>query len=204
MKLPELQFSQPVLSTALGAALLTLNSCSSGPPVAKTTAITYQEGVPGGTLVEHYTITATVAGLDASHSHVTLVASDGSRNTFAADPSFRKLDQLRVGDAVQAGVTRELVLFLRKNSPPPNVEPSAAMAPAGEGDKAGVMTADTLHRSAKVGAVDTKRREVVLQFADGSSKTFPVRKDVDLRQVSPGDEVVIRTTSTVVLMPEEP
>jgi len=195
---------QPVVPAVLWAALLTFTSCSSAPKVEKNTAVAYQEGVPGGTLVERYTITATVAALDLSRRNVTLVAPDGSRNTFVADPDFRNFDQLRVGDPVQAKVTRELVVFLRKDRTPPNAEQSAATAPALERDKPGVLRADTLQRSAKVGTIDTKRREAVLHFADGTSKTFPVRKDVDLRQVAPGDEVVIRTTSAVVLTPGKP
>ena len=194
----KLNLLQLLLSATLGAAVLSLVSCSSTPKVEKTTAMAYEEGVPGGTLVEKYTVKTIVAGLEPWHRKVTVVAPDGSRNTFAASADFKDFDRLQIGDPVQAAVTRQLVIFLSKDAPRHNA------ATAAENPSPGVLRADTLQRTAKVGTVNTKRRQVVLLFEDGTSKAFLVRKDVDLRQVKPGDEVIIRTTSSVVLSRVKP
>ena len=186
------------------AALLTFTSCATSPKVEKVTTTAYREGVPGGTLVETYKITATVTAVDAGTRKVTLVAPDGSRNTFTAGSHYRNFDQLRVGDAVQATVTRELVVLPGQNGVPPNDDHSAALPVVPAGEPSGVLKADTVQRSAKVGAIDQKGRQVTLQFQDGTSKTFPVRKDVDMKRMKVGEDVVIRTTSAVVLSQEKP
>jgi hypothetical protein len=182
----------------LPAVLLTFTSCSSAPKVEKTTTTAYRQSVPGGTLVETYKITALVKAIDPADRKVTLVASDGSANTFTAGPKNRAFDQLRAGEQVQAAVTRELVVFLRKDGAPltDNTLLSTAV-------NSGALKSDTVQLIAQVGIVDRKRRQVALQFPDGTSKSFTTRKDVDLQRVQSGEEVVIRTTSAVVLTLEK-
>jgi hypothetical protein len=186
----------------LSAVLLAFVSCSSQPRVEKTSTFNYREGVAGGRLVETYQLTATVIGADAANRKVTLVASDGSRNTFTAEPGFTGFDQLRVGDPVHATVTRQLVVFLRKDGLPLSDGATGALAP--EGAQSAVLRADTVQRVAKVTAIDRKRRQATIELPDGTAKTFAIRKDVDLQWAKPGEEVVIRTTSAVVLDPEKP
>ncbi|MCX6926543.1 MAG: hypothetical protein NT154_25540 [Verrucomicrobia bacterium] len=186
------------------AALVIFSSCSSTHKVEMTSVATYQEGEPGGTVVETYKITTEVTSIDAGSRKVTLVAPDGSKNTFTAGPNFRGFDQLKVGDEVQATVTRQLVVLLGQNGVPPSDDHAAALPVVPAGELAGVLRADTKQRNAKIGAVDPKERQVTLQFPDGTSKAFPARKDVDMKRMKVGDDVVIRTTSAVVLTPEKP
>lgn len=186
----------------LPAVLLVLTSCASGPKVEKVTTAAYQQGVPGGTLVETYKITLTVAEIEAASRKVTLEAPDGSRNTFTALPSDRTFDQLKVGEQVQATVTRQLVLILRKSGVALNSAPMIAAGLAPEIAGSDVLKSDTVQRVAKVSAIDRKRRQATLDFLDGTSQRFNVRKDVNLELVQPGDQVVIRTTSAVVLAVE--
>ena len=164
----------------------------------------YREGMPGGTLVETYKITATVASVDAGSRKVALVAPDGSRNTFTAGPEYRHFDQLRVGDEVQAMVTRQLTVWLGQNGVPPGDDHAVGLPVVPAGEPSGVLKADTVQRSAKVGAIDRKERQATLQFPDGTSKTFSVRKDVDINRIKVGEDVVIRTSSAVVLSQEQP
>src|SRR5690349_13021703 len=102
----------------LPSALLLLTSCSSTPEVQKATTTDYRKGLPGGTLVETYKVTLTVANLDAASHKVTFVAPDGSRNTFTAGAGDRSFHKLKAGDQVQATVIRQLVVFLRKDGAP--------------------------------------------------------------------------------------
>ena len=185
----------------LPAALLFLISCSSTPTVEKTTKVAYKEGVPGGVLVETYQTAAKVAAVDAANKKVTLLAPDGSKNTFKAGPKGIDFDHLRVGDTVKAFVTRQLVVYLNKDGPPPINGETALPSRA---DHPGVLKSDTVQRGAKVGAIDLRHRHVTLQFPDGTSATFEIRKDVDLSKVKLGEDVVIRSTSAVTLAPGKP
>ena len=187
----------------LPAALLILTSCASSPKVQKVSTTAYHEGEPGGTLVETYKITVNVAEIDPASRKVTLVAADGTRDSFTALPSDRTFDQLKVGDQVQATVTRQLVVFLRRNGAALNSAPmiAAGLAPAIAGPD--VLTSGTVQRVAKVGVVDRKHHQATLDFMDGTSQRFNVRRDVNLEQMHPGEQVIIRTTAAVVLTLEK-
>ena len=145
-----------------------------------------------------------MAAIDPTSRTLTLVASDNSRNTFKAGPDFKEFDNLKVGDQVQAAVARELVIFLRQHGPPPEADTTAAKELIKDGDHSGVLKADTVEKTAKVTAIDRNRGEATLQFADGTTRVVTVRNDVNLWQFQPGEEVVIRTRSAVVLNVEKP
>jgi hypothetical protein len=195
------------VTALLPAALLTFSSCSSTPKTAQvkeTTVVAMQKGVPGGVTVETYKSNATVTGVDAGARTVTVVCPDGATATFKAGPEVINFDQIHVGDQVNATLTKELVVFLRKPGEPAVDGEAAAIALAPQGAKPGVVMANTMEVTAKVGAIDLKRHEVMLLFPDGTAKTVPVRPDVDLTKAKLGEEVVIRTTKAVALMVEKP
>src|SRR5262249_46665939 len=92
-------FLLPVVSSAI----LALASCSPttyGPIDDKAHDATYEPGVPGGTVVETYDLTATVTEVDASTRKVTLVAKNGKKATVKCGPEVINFDQIRVGDVV--------------------------------------------------------------------------------------------------------
>jgi hypothetical protein len=181
-----------------------LSSCASKPKDERNTSTAYREGVPGGTWLESYKIPLTVAAIDPASRRLTLVASDNSRNTFTAGPDFKGFDKLKVGDQVQAAVARELVIFLRQHGLPPEADTSAAKALIKDGDQSGVLKADPVEKTAKVTALDRTQGQATLEFADGTTRNVRVRNDVNLWKFEPGEEVVIRTRSAVVLNVEKP
>jgi hypothetical protein len=198
--------SDAIIASALlllAAALLMLTSCASSPSVQKVSTTAYREGVPGGTLVETYKITVNVREIDPANRKVTLVAADGTSNTFTALPGDRTFDQLKVDEQVQATVTRQLVVFLRRNGAALNSAPMIDAGLAPDITKPDALKSDTVQRVARVSAVDRKHRQATLDFMDGTSQRFNVRRDVNLEQVQSGEEVVIRTTSAVVLTLEK-
>jgi hypothetical protein len=201
MKLCPFQVVFPAVSAA---ALLLLGSCASKPEDERNTSTAYRQGVPGGTWVESYRVTVTVAAIDPASRKVTLVASDNSRNTFTAGSDFNGFDQLRIGDQVQAAVARELVVFLRQHGMPPEADTSAAKELIKDGEHSGVLKADTVEKTAKVTAISPNQGQATLQFADGTTRNVTVRKDVNLWNFKAGEEVVIRTRSAVVLDLEKP
>jgi carbon monoxide dehydrogenase subunit G len=186
----------------LPVAWLILTGCSATTTVDKTTTTAFKEGVSGGTLTQTYQTTATVAAIDPATRQVTLVAPDGSQNTFKAGPKV-VLDQIKVGDEVKVTVARELVVYLNPNDVPARTSP-AAMVRATPGVRPGVLMADTVELTATVEAVDLPKHEATLHISDGRSGTFKVRQDVDLTQVKPGAKVFIRTRAAAAIMLEKP
>ena len=55
-----------------------------------------------------------------------------------------------------------------------------------------------------VTAIDQEQRTATLQFKDGSTKTLPVRDDIDLTLRKVGDRVVFRLTEKLAISVEKP
>jgi len=55
-----------------------------------------------------------------------------------------------------------------------------------------------------VTALDPDKRTATLRFEDGSTRTLPVRSDVDLGQRKVGDQVVFQITEMVAISVEKP
>ena len=77
-----------------------------------------------------------------------------------------------------------------------------ALAPVGA--KPGLLTAETYQVTATVTGIDTRKQKVTLQIEDGTSRKFPVRKDVDLAKRKVGEKVVIEMTETFAILMEKP
>lgn len=191
----------------LSAGMLTLTSCSSTPtppPDEATTTTAYLQGVPGGVVVETYTMTANVTAVDTTTRTVTLVTSDGKKNKVKCGPEVINFDQIRVGDQLKVTVAEELVAYLAEAGAPPSEGVATVVALAPKGAKPGGITADTIQVTARIAAIDLKRHKATLQFPDGSARTVAVRKDVDLTQRKIGEEVVIRMTEALAISVEQP
>jgi hypothetical protein len=200
--------------TLMPVGLLVFTSCSSTPKAEATTTaapqgesatmVSAQKGVPGGTIVQTYKVTATVTAVDAGSRKVTLVTPDGKKTIFKAGPEVENFAQIQVGDQVKATVAEQLVVFVRKNGEPPSDGETAAVALTPLGAKPGVMMANTVEVTAKIEALDLDHRKATLRFPDGTSQTFSVRKDVDMTKGKIGDDVVIRTTEALAILVEKP
>lgn len=189
------------------AALLTFTSCSSTsstPTVETTSATSFQQGVPGGVVVETHKITASVTGIDAANRKVTLVSPNGKKTTVKCGPDIINFDQIRVGDQLKATVTEELAVWMATDAAPASDAAATVVALAPKGAKPGGILAGTVQMTAKVTAIDFKHHKATLQFPDGTTKTVAVRQDVDLTKRQVGEEVVIRTTEAVAVSVEKP
>jgi Cu/Ag efflux protein CusF len=63
---------------------------------------------------------------------------------------------------------------------------------------------DVTQVTATVKKIDLKRHKATLEFPDGSTETFPVRKDVDLNGRKVGEKVSLRTIESVAISVERP
>lgn len=188
----------------LSSSILAFTSCSTEPKGESAGFSAIQPGVPGGVIVQTYKVTATVTAVDAASRKVTIVTRDGAKTTFTAGPDVVNFGQIQVGDLVKATVAEQLVMFVRKNGEPANDGEAAAVALAPVGAKPGMLMANTVEVTGKVEAIDLAHRKATLRFTDGTSKTFKVRKDVDMTKGKIGDEVVFRTTEALAISVEKP
>lgn len=191
----------------LPAAVFTFTSCSSTtppPPPEASGAVAYQEGVPGGVIVNTLDVSAKVTAIDKAKRKVTLLGPDGKKFTVKVGPEAINFDQIRVGDQVNATMTEELVVALGDKEAPSGSGVAAVVALAPKGARPGGLVAETTQVTAKVAAIDLIKRTATLRFEDGSTKTFPVRSDVDLSKRKVGEQVVFRVTEMIAISVGKP
>ena len=204
----------PLFTVVAGLALLavglfTLTACSTTPPpppppAEVTGSAAFEEGVPGGVIVNTVDVSARVTAIDTSNRKVTLLGPDGDEFTVKVPPEAVNFDQLQVGDLVDATVTEALVVYLDEEgtSGPDGAEGMVALAP--KGAQPGGLVAETVQVTATVKAIDRTNRTATLQFEDGSTKTFSVRDDIDLSQRKVGEKVVFQVTEMIAISVEKP
>jgi hypothetical protein len=182
------------------AALLALTSCSSTPEPAASSDSTLPEGVRGGIVLDAATATATVQSINAADRTVMLQHPDGSVTPYKCGPDVLNFDQIKVGDHVTATVAESLAIGLMKGGGVPTAEgTSSAIVRAPLGAKPGGRMVDTVGFIAKVVSVDSGTRQVTLQTVDGSKQTVKVGPDINLDNVSPGDDVGVRMTRAIAI-----
>jgi hypothetical protein len=197
----------PALWTLLPAALLSLTSCSSTPtppPDQASAKVAYSEGVPGGVMVKTFKTTAVVTAIDYTTRQATLLGSDGKKFSVKVGLEAVNFDQVRVGDHVKATLTQQLVVGLGKEGAASGDGAAGVVLLAAKGAPPGGLVAGTTQVTARILAMDLKRHTATLRFEDGTTKTFPVRPDVDLRQRQIGEQVVFRVTEMIALSVEKP
>ena len=188
------------LACACAAALFA--ACTSTPKGEYTSVVATEEGVPGGTLLETLTTTATVTALDPAKRTYTLKRKDGKESTFAAPPEMVNYPQLRVGDKVTTTRSEQLAISLRPPGAPTTPTESKVVSLAPQGAKPGMFAVQTSEFTATVWTVNTAKHEVKLRLGDGTVKTFKVRQGVNLNKVVPGDVVVATMTESVTVKVE--
>ena len=202
--------------------LLILTSCASKPPAAPappalssqydsapppgeaSSAVAYKAGEPGGVVVNTLDMTARVEVIDKVARTATLLREDGSRFTVKVGPEAINFDQVKVGDWVNLTVTEELVVYLNAAGAPQNDKLAALVALSPKGGKPGGLVAETAQITGTILAIDPANHTATLQLEDGSTKTFPVSKDVDLLKRYVGEQVVFRFTKMMAISVEKP
>lgn len=172
----------------LSAAMLTIISCSPNKATEQVNAI---ETPDGAIIVDTFTKTATVTGIDAAKRKVTLVTPEGHKSTYKAGPEVVNFSQIKIGDQVKAVLTEEVAVAIGSGaSPSGTADAGVALAPVGA--KPGSVMVDTTQVTAKVTAVDAEKHKVTFQLPDGTTKTVKAGKKVDLSAVQPGDNVTVQ------------
>jgi len=194
-------------STLISAALLTLAACSSTqppPPPVGGAAISYTKGVPGGVILQTFEMTATVTALDKAKREATLLGPTGRKLVVKVGPEAVNFDQVRVGDQVKATVVEKVVAYMEKPGKDASEGAVAVVALAPKGAQPGGAAGQTVQLTARVVAIDASKRTATLRFEDGTTRTLPVRDDIDLSQRQVGEQVVFRVTEMVAISVAKP
>lgn len=162
----------------------------------------FVEGTAGGVFVETLVITAKVAALDPVGRKATLVSDDGIKQVVKVGPEAINFDQIRVGDQLTVTATKELVVEM--SAPGDAGEATALVALAPKGAKPGGVVAEAVRVTGTITALDAGKRTATLTFEDGSTRTIPVRGDVDLGKRKVGEKVGIQITESVALTVDKP
>jgi hypothetical protein len=157
------------------------------------------KGVPGRTVVQAYEVTASVAAIDRATRKVTIVDPTGIKTTIKCGPEVVNFDQVSVGDQLKMRVTEQLVVEMADPAERTEHRQTALVALAPEGSKPGGIVAEATQVTAVVTALDPETHTATLQFEDGTRKTFPVRKDIDLAKRKVGEKVTFRLTESVAI-----
>jgi hypothetical protein len=192
------------IAALLPVVLLACSSCSTESKSEDLGLTATQPGEPGGVRAETYKETSTVSHIDKATRQLTLVAKDGTGTTVTVGPEVANFDQIEVGDQVKTTVTVQFVVAMRKPGESSGDVATTSVALTPTGAKPGAQVESTVEITAKVKAIDLKNRKATLLFPDGTSKTFKVRKDVDLTKRSVGEDVLIRATQALAISVEKP
>jgi hypothetical protein len=116
--------------------------------------------------------TAVVSSVDRSAGTIVLrTPGKAETSTYRLGPKVSGLEDIKVGDVVQATVAEDLTVYLLRDGQLPD----------------GTVSVD-----ARVLAVDPSYRLLRVQYPDGQNETFKVPLGTKLEQMESGDSVVIR------------
>jgi len=185
----------------LPAAILTFSACSTTMEgVENTTVIETADGV---IIVDTFTTTATVTGIDSAKRKVTLVSPGGSMSIYKAGPDVVNFAQIRIGDQVKATVTEEAAVFIGSGAQP-SATGGVVVAFAPVGAKPGRVVVETAQITVKVTDVDATKHKVTFQLPDGTTKKVKVGSKVDLSTLHPGDNVTMQVSEGFAITVEKP
>jgi hypothetical protein len=161
---------------AVLAVVFTLISCTSvstPAPAEISSASAYQEGVPGGIIVNTLDVSARVTAIDRVNRKATLLGPDGKTFTVKVGQEYVNFDQVGVGDWVNLTVTEELVIYLNEEGESPSDESAALVALAPKGAQPGGLVAETTQITGTVTAIDPKNAPLRCALRTDLPRPFP-------------------------------
>ena len=145
-------------------------------------------------------VKATVEQVNLEKRKVTLRFDDGSKKTFKVDKQVQNLDQVKVGDHLNATYTEELVVEVGKSNEALGSASGSVVNVAPKGAKPGIVEADITTLGGKILAVDAQKHRVTIEEPDGKKKTIRVSKKVnDLDRLKPGETFDMALTDSVAI-----
>jgi Cu/Ag efflux protein CusF len=149
---------------------------------------------------ESVTIKTTIDSIDHDSRLITFKDKDGNYETIYAGPEVKRFDELKVGDKVTFKYTESIAYQIRKAGEPaqPSSQGDAAIVRNPTTKPSGSMTQQET-ATVTVKAVDLKAPAITVQTEDGRSVSFKIKDKGKLKDVKPGDKVVITYTSALLI-----
>lgn len=149
------------------------------------------------------TVNAVVEAIDHETRLVTLRVGEDETVTFTASDEARNLDQVSVGDIVNAEYVESLSIEVVANQGMRASEGElSAMSRTKKGDMPGVAAMDTQIVTATVEDINLEKNTFKLKGPDGIVNEYVARNPDNLRRAAVGDLVVITMTEAVAISVE--
>jgi hypothetical protein len=151
-------------------------------------------------LSETVKMTATVVLIDMGSRDVVLIDTQGKMHKINVSDQVRNLDQVKVGDKVNAEYTEAISLKLRKRGSadaPASAEEAVIRSP--KGAKPGGVVGRKVTAFATVVAVNSKKQFVTLRGPLGNEYEVQVLDPTLLNTVNKGDEVEVVYTEAFAI-----
>jgi hypothetical protein len=143
------------------------------------------------------TLTATVEAIDRTNRTLMLKGPKGNVVELAVDPSFKRFDELNVGDQITATYYESIAASIRRPGDPAPKPVDAAITPRQGAPGATASVQQTV--SVVVQSVDKANRSVTVKKADGGIVSFRVENPKYLEMAKPGETVDITYTRALLL-----
>jgi hypothetical protein len=165
-------------------------------------AVTQKQGSisPDAVATRELVLTATVAAIDRDERILTLLEEEGTLRTMQLDERAGSLEQLQVGDTVQAEYRETVELYLRQGREGMEADEATSVSFAPPGEKPGIVATEISLVTAFVGLVDLRERVVLLRDLQGNLYTMKVQDDTrHLEDLKSGEQVLTRHTKTITI-----
>ena len=145
-------------------------------------------------------VTAVVEAINHETREVTVKKSDGEIVTFTASEEARNLDQVAVGDIVNAEYVQTMsVEVIANEGHEPTAAGVAVLGRTEKGDMPGMEAMNSQIVTATVEEINIEANTFKLKGPDGEINEFTARNPENLKRASVGDLVVITITDSVAV-----
>ena len=186
------KFALPILAFCVAAAAFAADSGKSQKKKPKPVSETHTQ-----------TSKATIEAIDHDARLVTLKGKDDTYETLYVGPQIKRFDELQVGQTVTFKYTEAVVYELRRAG-----EPAPASSSSGEkveshatAKPSGTIT-NRETATVTVKAADAKTGALTIQTEDGHQMSMLVKDKNKLKNVHPGDKIVITYTDALAVSVE--
>jgi hypothetical protein len=144
------------------------------------------------------TITATIEAIDTTNRLVSLKGPKGNVVTVYADKTFKRFDELKVGDTITASYYESIAVNVRRPGDPAPPASSAGVT-TGKGAMPAATAAAQETVTVTVMAIDRANQSVTVKRKDGSVVSTRVQNPKYIDMVKVGDTVDVTYTVAILL-----
>lgn len=191
-----MKYSNLALAAVVAGGMLALTACNTNKPADETV---------GDVRAEVASSSATVQSIDYGTRVVTLAWPDGRVESYKVGPEARNFNHIKVGDIVRASVSEAAVIWVGPSGgTAPSMGVDRVVVRSKEGERPGMMVADTIEISATVLRVDSVNRQITVQGPAGNTRVLRVAPQVNLADITVGNLINLQVTESVALWVEKP